>query len=91
MDTVHLKDVLDGLIQFKKQFQGVLFIDTKFVYSINDTDRNLIGLIDYIKELNPDKYTIIHRKHKGKNPTDDFMKLTKEHASQLKLQTEIYP
>ncbi|NHJ48314.1 MAG: radical SAM protein [Asgard group archaeon] len=91
MDSVQLKDVLDGLLQFKKIFQGVLFIDTKFVNGVNDTDRNLTGLMEYIKELNPDKYTIIHRKYKGKLPEEEFIKLTNEQVSQLSIQTEIFP
>jgi wyosine [tRNA(Phe)-imidazoG37] synthetase (radical SAM superfamily) len=91
MDGVLLKDVLDGLIQFKKKFQGVLFIDTKFVHGINDTERNLIGLVEYIEKLNPDKYTIINRKYKGTTTSEEFMKLAKEKTSQLMLQTEIFP
>jgi wyosine [tRNA(Phe)-imidazoG37] synthetase (radical SAM superfamily) len=91
MDSVHLKDVLDGLLQFKKQFHGVLFIDTKFVNGVNDTNRNLIGLMEYIKDLNPDKYTIIHRKYKGELPSEEFIKLANDQVSELSLQTEIFP
>ncbi|NHK29769.1 MAG: radical SAM protein [Asgard group archaeon] len=91
MESVHLKDILDGLLKFKKIFQGVLFIDTKFVHDVNDTKRNLIGLIEYINELKPDKYTIINRKYNGNMPSGEFISLVKEKITQLTLPTNIFP
>jgi len=89
LDTVKLKSALEGLLRFKKQFQGVLFVDTKFVPGINDTERNLLGLIDYLKELSPDKYTIIHRKFKGQEPEAEFIDLSRERISELTFTTNI--
>ncbi len=90
MNVVHLKDILEGLLNFKKIFQGVIFIDTKFVSDVNDTERNLIGLIDFINELKPDKYTIINRKYKGKLPSEEFISLVKEKSNQLSLPMDIF-
>lgn len=89
LEAVHLRDILDGLLKFKKLFQGVLFVDTKFVHDVNDTERNLDGLIEYINELKPDKYTIINRKYKGKLLSDEFIATVKEKSIQLNLPTNI--
>jgi GTP-binding protein len=91
MDSVHLKDILEGLLKFKKIFQGVIFVDTKFVLDVNDTERNLDGLIEYINNLKPDKYTIINRKYKGNLPSEEFIAIVKEKSNQLGLPTTVFP
>ncbi|HUT79597.1 MAG TPA: radical SAM protein [Candidatus Bathyarchaeia archaeon] len=82
-----LKDILDGLLKFKKIFKGIIFVDSKFVAEMNDTSRNLNGLIEYLSDLKPDRYTALIHKHKGKSPSEEFTKEVNERISKLPFTT----
>ncbi|MHA1211586.1 MAG: radical SAM protein [Candidatus Heimdallarchaeota archaeon] len=87
---VRLKDALEGLLRFKKKFKGVLFVDTKFIADMNSTARNVTGLLEYLTELKPDKYSAIMRKYKGTKPSNEFAFLVKEKVSELPFTTNVY-
>ncbi|MGC9779278.1 MAG: radical SAM protein [Candidatus Heimdallarchaeota archaeon] len=87
---VRLKDALNGLVQFKKVFKGVIFVDSKFVKDLNDTHRNLNGLIEYLADLKPDRYIAVIRNYKGTKPTDEFVNLVKQKVDDLHFTTKVY-
>ncbi|NHJ32083.1 MAG: radical SAM protein [Asgard group archaeon] len=90
LDDVRLQDTLNGLKEFSRHFKGVLLFDTKFVKGMNDTERNVQGLIEYLKEVQPNKYAVISRKHKGQELTDDFVSFVKETMKDLPFPVDLY-
>jgi wyosine [tRNA(Phe)-imidazoG37] synthetase (radical SAM superfamily) len=52
--SLELKDILNGIRSFKKDFKGKLTTETMLIKGINDTLNEFIDLADYISNLNPD-------------------------------------
>jgi wyosine [tRNA(Phe)-imidazoG37] synthetase (radical SAM superfamily) len=90
LDEVRLQGTLNGLKEFSKHFKGVLLFDTKFVKGMNDTERNVLGLIDYLKEVQPNKYTVISKKHKRQELTEEFISFVKETMDDLPFPVDLY-
>ena len=87
---VRLKNALDGLTEFAKHYKGLLRIDTKFVPGLNDTERNLLGLIDYLSEVQPNAYAVVGREYKGKQLSEEFTTLIKDKMSDLPFPTQFH-
>lgn len=87
---VRLQDTLNGLKEFSKHFKGILLFDTKFVKGLNDSERNVLGLIDYLKEVQPNKYTVISKNHKGQELTEEFVTYVKETMKDLPFPVDLH-
>lgn len=90
LKDVRLQDTLNGLKEFSKHFRGILKFDTKFVKGLNDTKRNVLGLIDYLKEVQPNNYTVISKTHKGQKLTKEFTSFITETMKDLPFPVELY-
>ncbi len=90
LKDVRLQDTLNGLKEFSKHFKGILKFDTKFVKDLNDTERNVLGLIDYLKEVQPNNYTVISKKYKGQELTEEFTSFITETMKDLPFPVELY-
>lgn len=86
---VILRNILDGLLEFSKHFRGILRIDTKFLPELNDTEKNIDGLLDYLRKVQPNTYTVIGRKHKGKQLSKEFSGLIREKMNDLPFPTQL--
>ena len=49
-----LKDILNGIRSFKKNFKGKLVTETMLIKGVNDTLNEFVELADYIKTISPD-------------------------------------
>jgi len=90
LTKVRLQDTLNGLKEFSKHFKGILLFDTKFVRDINDTEKNVQGLIEYLKEVQPNKYTVINRKYKGQELTEEFKAFLEQTMRDLPFPVDLY-
>jgi wyosine [tRNA(Phe)-imidazoG37] synthetase (radical SAM superfamily) len=52
--TLHLDDILKGMIEFSENFQGVLTTETMLVQGVNDNDDHLREVSRFLDELVPD-------------------------------------
>ncbi len=50
-----LKTILNGIIEFKNLYKGILITETMVVKNINDTEENIKETADFIQEINPEK------------------------------------
>lgn len=50
-----LDKIIDGLIEFRKIYSGLIYLEVFFAKGINDTQNNINALYETIKEINPDK------------------------------------
>ncbi|MHA1155081.1 MAG: radical SAM protein [Candidatus Heimdallarchaeota archaeon] len=82
-DEVNLKNALEGLKEFSRHFTGMLIVDSKFVHGLNDTERNVEGLIEYLSEVQPNEYSVVTRKHHGQNLTKEFISFLEDKMSDL--------
>jgi len=53
--TVTAQDVLAGLVTFREEFKGEIWLEIFIVPGLNDTDEELALLRDAIKEMRPDR------------------------------------
>jgi len=53
--SLSLPDILSGIKNFRKQFQGDLVTETMLIAGLNDDEKSLSSLIDYLLELQPQK------------------------------------
>lgn len=51
--------VAKGLLEFKKEFKGKIFLEILLVEGVNDTDENLDKLTDFCKRLAPDRVDVV--------------------------------
>ncbi len=56
--SLNLREMLDALLRFKKEFKGELWAEVFICHGINDTDQELSALRDYLLKLRPDKLQI---------------------------------
>lgn len=47
--------ILNGMIEFRKKFQGKFVTETMFVSGVNDDDKSINDLCDFLIDLQPDK------------------------------------
>jgi len=47
--------IIDGLIQFRKEYKGKIWLEVFFVKGVNDSDEAVDGLIKTIRTIRPDK------------------------------------
>ncbi|MFW9922854.1 MAG: radical SAM protein [Candidatus Thorarchaeota archaeon] len=87
---VNIEDALQGLIEFGKHFKGQLLIDTKFIKGLNDTERNVQGLKEYLIRVQPNSYTIIGRKYKGDYLSDQFIDYLKNEMHDMPFPVSIF-
>ncbi|MFX0154672.1 MAG: radical SAM protein [Candidatus Hodarchaeota archaeon] len=65
---VRIDDVLEGLRKFKAESNKPIWIHSIFGDNFNISEKNIIGLRNFIAELNPDKFII--RKFEIKNDVE---------------------
>ncbi len=53
------KGVADGLLAFRKEFAGKIFLEILLVEGVNDSDENLGRLTDFCKRLKPDRVDVV--------------------------------
>ena len=53
--SLDLEKIKSGLIEFSKNFKGILFTETMLIKDYNDTPIDLIKTASFIKRLNPQK------------------------------------
>jgi len=51
--------VADGLLEFRKEFKGKIFLEILLVEGVNDSDENLGLLTDFCKRLGPDRVDVV--------------------------------
>ncbi|MCX8058022.1 MAG: radical SAM protein [Spirochaetes bacterium] len=52
---LNLKDIIDGLIKFRKEFSGKIWLEVFFAKNVNDNEENINQLYYYIKLISPDR------------------------------------
>ena len=55
---LHVADIIDGLIQFRGEFAGQLWVEVMLVKGINDKEATLFGLRDALARIHPDQIHI---------------------------------
>ncbi|MFH1222961.1 MAG: radical SAM protein [Pseudomonadota bacterium] len=55
---LNLKDILSSLLEFRRQYKGLLWAEVFICPGINDTDEELKALREYLIKLSPDKVQI---------------------------------
>lgn len=53
--TLNIDKIINGLIEFRKDFNGEIWLEVFIVKGINDTDKELNRLYQTIQKINPDK------------------------------------
>jgi wyosine [tRNA(Phe)-imidazoG37] synthetase (radical SAM superfamily) len=53
--TLNIKEIIGGLVHFRKYFTGKIWLEVFIVRGINDTGDELVKLYQAIKNINPDK------------------------------------
>ena len=52
---LHIAEIIDGLIAFRKIFNGRLWVEVMLVKGVNDTRTVLAGIADTLKQIRPDQ------------------------------------
>ncbi len=55
---VNLNNILQGLIDTRKDYKGKFWVEVMMVKGINDSEKEIKGLSDYFNELKPDRIFI---------------------------------
>jgi len=76
------------LKRFRREYDGTFELDTRFLKGINDNERNVDGLKEFMEDLNPDKYYIFDAKYKDQALDKDFVKMLKRKFDELPVETE---
>ncbi|UCD05573.1 MAG: radical SAM protein [candidate division WOR-3 bacterium] len=77
IESIRLQNVMDGMKIFRNEYDGVFMVDTRFFAGINDTEKNLDGLREFMEKINPHKYYIIDAKYGGNPLPSAFIDLVK--------------
>ncbi|MBP7653193.1 radical SAM protein, partial [Candidatus Dependentiae bacterium] len=56
--SIRIKNIINGLIKFRKQYKGQLFLEILFVKGINDGEEELVKLSETADIIKPDKIFI---------------------------------
>ncbi|MFW9880628.1 MAG: hypothetical protein ACFFG0_46765 [Candidatus Thorarchaeota archaeon] len=84
-ESINPLEVLDGIIEFSKNFKGKLGIYTMFLKDINDTANNIEKLKDFLLEVMPDHFSV------SNYTLDGFKPLSNEFKKELKKRFENLP
>ncbi|UCD18864.1 MAG: radical SAM protein [candidate division WOR-3 bacterium] len=76
--SVTLKNVMEGIRKFKAEYKGNFAMDTRFLKGINDSEKNVSGLREFVTSVNPGKYDILDAKYGGQPLSEDFVRMVKE-------------
>jgi wyosine [tRNA(Phe)-imidazoG37] synthetase (radical SAM superfamily) len=76
-ESVRLQDVMDGLKKFKAEYSGIFEPETRFLTGINDNEKNVDGLREFMISVNPSKYHIFDAKYGGRPLSKDFVSMLK--------------
>lgn len=87
-ESIKLQDVMEGLKKFRAEYNGILGPDTRFFYGINDNEKNIDGLKNFMTDVNPDKYYIFDAKCNGQQLTEDFIEMLKKKFRDLPFKIE---
>ena len=63
-----LVDIRQGLLQFREQFAGKLFLEVLLLSGVNDSDENLERLRAFCAELGPDRVDVVTMTRPGAYP-----------------------
>lgn len=53
--NLHVDDIINGLCLFRKDFNGLIWLEILLVKGINDNHRDIDALVQAVKEINPDR------------------------------------
>ncbi len=84
-ESINSKEVLEGIIEFGKNFKGKLGIYTMFLRGINDNVKNVEALKDYLLKVMPDYYSV------SNYTLDGFKPVTKRFKEEIKEVLEKLP
>jgi len=51
---IHYEDYLEGILKFKSEFHGALFLEIVLVKGVNDSDEHIHKLAERVREIEPD-------------------------------------
>lgn len=54
-DALQIDKIINGLIQFRKEFSNQIWLEIFFVKGINDHTDNLNNIVNVVREINPNK------------------------------------
>ena len=78
-EYVNSIEVLEGIKEFRKEFNGNLGIYTLFLKGVNDNKKNVEDLKNYLLEVKPDHFSVSNYTLDGFKPcTDEFKELIKD-------------
>ena len=60
-----LKDILDGLIEFRKEFGGDIYLEILLVAGFNESKDNLYGLKEFCRRLSPERIDLTRMTRPG--------------------------
>jgi len=63
-----LVDIRKGLLAFRGQYAGRLFLEVLLLAGVNDTDENLARLKAFVRELDPDRVDVVTMTRPGAFP-----------------------
>lgn len=79
--SLKLDKIIDGLIEFRKNYSGLIYLEIFFAKGINDTENNINALYKTLKKINPDK---IQLNTLDRPPAENFVKpVSKEFLQEL--------
>jgi len=92
--SLELEKIKSGLIEFSKNFKGILFTETMLIRDYNDKPLELINTASFIKRINPQKsfISVPIRPPAEKSvdiPTEDTINLAYQIFNENNLETEL--
>lgn len=88
IESVKLQNVMDGMMTFSNDYRGIFMTDTRFFTGINDNEKNVDGLREFMERINPHEYHIMDAKYGGKPLSPDFVSMVKEKFNDVPFQVE---
>ena len=50
-----LKDIIGGMIKLREEYKGKMYLETVLLAGINDSESEITGLAEVVKDISPDK------------------------------------
>lgn len=88
IESIQLQNVMEGLRKFRDEYKGIFEPDTRFFAGINDNEKNVDGLKDFMKDLGPRKYYIFDAKYGNKPLSPEFIDTLKKKFRDLPFPVE---
>lgn len=79
---VKIEDIIDGLINLRKEFTGKIWLEVMLIKGINDDLRHIKKLKEVINKINPDKVQL--NSPVRKTPQQDILALDKNKLKKIK-------